>query len=104
MDGTLILIKQEYEKDEIVHDIPKETQREILCEYRGITRSEWRDAGQNSINADVMAKTQAVNYEGERLAVVNGKRKEIYRTYTPPDSDEIELYMQDEVGTLCAKR
>lgn len=100
MDGTITLIKIVYQKDEIGQDIPQESEREVMCEFKGITRNEWLSAGQNNINASVMVVMPYINYDGEKIAIVNGARKAIYRTYTPPDSDDIELYMRDEAGVL----
>lgn len=100
MDGTVILVGQTYTKDSIGQQIAKETQTEIFCSIKSATRQEWRDAGQNGIKAELVLVTAAVNYSGERIAIINGKRRAIYRTYHPTDSDDIELYIQEEVGTL----
>lgn len=100
MDGTIILIKQTFAGDKIGQQKAVEEEREVFCTIKSVTRSEWRDAGQNGILAELVAVMPAVNYEGERVVVLNGERKEIYRTYQPPESDEIELYIRNEVGTL----
>lgn len=100
MDTIVTLIQEVFHKDRIGQEIPSERKREVFCTVRGITRSEWVSAGQNGIRASVVLVLPAVNYEGERLVVWNGQRKLVYRTYTPPDTDEIELYLQDEAGGL----
>lgn len=100
MDGTIILIKQTFSGDKIGQQKAEEEEREVFCTIKSVTRSEWRDAGQNGILAELVAVMPAVNYEGERVVALNGERKEIYRTYQPPESDEIELYIRNEVGTL----
>lgn len=100
MDGTIILIKQIFSKDGIGQQKAAEEEREVFCTIKSVTRNEWRDAGQNCISAEMVAVMPAVNYEGERIVSLNGERKEIYRTYQPPESDEIELYIRNEVGAL----
>lgn len=103
MDGTIILIKQIFETDPIGQQKAKkakEEEREVFCSIRSVTRNEWRNAGQNGISAELVAVMPLVNYEGERIVSLDGKRKEIYRTYHPPESDEIELYIRNEVGSL----
>lgn len=101
MEGTIILVRQTFKEDPIGQQVPEEeTQTEVFCTIRSVTRNEWRDAGQNNIRAELVAVTPLINYSGERIAIVDGRRKAIYRTYMPPDSDEIELYMQDEGGEL----
>lgn len=100
MDGTIILVKQTFTKDSIGQQIAEETQTEIFCTVKGVTRQEWRNAGQNGIPAESVVVTAAVNYSGERIAIIDGKRRAIYRVYQPPDSDDIELYLQAEAGAL----
>lgn len=100
MDGTIFLVEQDFKEDELRQQEAVEREREIFCELRSVTRQEWRDAGQNHIRASLVAITPTVNYEGEVLAVVDGKRMAIYRTYHPPDSDLVELYLKEEAGDL----
>lgn len=99
MDGTIKLVSYTYVEDELGQDKksgPIET--EIFGEIHSISRNEWRVAGQNNVNADIMFKTKILNYNGETEAIVNGEKRAIYRTYTPPDSDDIELYLKYEGG------
>lgn len=99
MDGTVILRREIYKKDNIGQDVvEKIIDTEILCTISSITGSEWKNAGVNGINAACIIKTNAVNYSGEKTVIINGKTKIVYRTYLPPDSDEIELYVKDEAG------
>ncbi|MBQ6815587.1 MAG: phage head closure protein [Lachnospiraceae bacterium] len=99
MDSTIKLVSYTYDEDELGRDIKSDPiETEILGEILGITRTEWRAAGQNNVNADIMFKTKILNYNGEKEAIVNGEKRVIYRTYTPPDSDDIELYLKYEGG------
>lgn len=100
MDGIIFLVRQEFIHDKIGQQVAREVQTEVFCTIRSVTRTEWRNAGQNGIDAELVAIMPTVNYNGERIAIVEGKRKAVYRTYHPPESDEIEIYLQSEVGTL----
>ncbi len=101
MDGTIILIKQTVKSDKIGQQkVISEEKNEVFCTISSVTRSEWRDAGQNGIAAELKVVMPRVNYSEERIALVDGERKAIYRTYCPEDSDEIELYLKSEAGTL----
>ena len=100
MDDVITLVKESYEKDDIGQQIPVEEKRDILCEVKSISRTEWKAAGQNNINADMMVTTATINYAGEKIAIYHDGRKVIYRTFCPENSDEIELYLKDEAGEL----
>lgn len=63
-----------------------------------ISRTEWYEAGQNGLNPEILFITPLVNYSGQKIAELNGNRYAIYRTYVPPDSDSIELYLTREAG------
>ena len=95
------MIKQSIIRDKIGQQkAVVEEETEVFCTIHSITRSEWRDAGQNGIAADLKVVMPTVNYSGEQVAIVQGKRKAVYRTYYPPESDDVELYLQSEAGTL----
>lgn len=98
MDGVAELIKETYEKDEIGQMIPSETRAEIYVEIRSVTRSEWAAASRDGLNPAIVLRTQRVNYSGERIAEVAGVRYGVYRTYAPPDSDDIEIYLEEKAG------
>lgn len=99
MDGVAILIKQTLKKDAINQYIPDSVeQREIFVEEKSITRSEWAAAGKNGYNPNILLTTARVNYCGESEVKYNGEMYSIYRTYCPPDSDDIELYLEKKAG------
>ncbi len=99
MDGIAYLIKATYKEDALAQRIPDgEIRLELPVSVESVTRREWMDAGRNGLNAEKMLKTAAVNYAGEREIEYEGVRYAIYRTYNPPASDEIELYLQRKAG------
>lgn len=96
----LILISQTWEMDAIGQQVATEIERTVPATIQSATRAEWIAAGQNSINADLVAYTARVNYDGERVCKINGVRRAIYRTYWNEETDEIELYIREEGGVL----
>lgn len=100
----LILVSQTYEEDEIGQRIPVESERTVPALEDAITRNEWSAAGQNGIKAEKVVYTSSINYEGEEIAIIDGVRYIIYRTYNGPSygrhnitEDEMELYLRKEV-------
>lgn len=98
MDGTAYLIKETFSKDSIGQPIAAETSTEIYVHEGSVNRSEFYEAGQHGLSADLLLYTAAVNYSGEKLIRYNGEPYGIYRTYRDPDSDEIELYLERKAG------
>lgn len=99
MDGVAFLIQTTYKKDMIGQFIPdKETLIEVLVTVESVSRREWMDAGRNGLSPEYKMTTAAINYSGEKEVEYEGVRYAIYRTYNPPESDEIELYLQRKAG------
>lgn len=98
MDGVAKLIKETYIQDEIGQLIPSETEAEIYVEILSVTRSEWAAASRDGLNPAIVLRTQRINYSGERIAVLEGVRYGVYRTYALPDSDLIEIYLEEKAG------
>lgn len=65
---------------------------------KSVTRAEWQAAGRKGLNPAFVLTTNRANYGGQAAVEYNGRRYAVYRTYSPPDSDEVELYIQEEVG------
>ena len=102
MDDLIYLIAQTYTRDDIGQFIPSETSRAVWAHLQSVTRAEWAQAGQNGMQPQLVAITPLVNYEGETIVQIGegeqAKRYGVYRTYFPPDSDTIELYLERKVG------
>lgn len=98
MDGVVKLIKETYVQNEIMEQIPTETETEVFAEINSVTRSEWAEAGRAGLNPSAMIRTPRVNYSGEKIVEWEGVRYGVYRTYAPPDSDFIEIYLEEKVG------
>lgn len=73
-------------------------ERTILARVDDVSRAEFFAAGQGGLRAEFRFLVNPVEYEGEDVCVYAGRRYAIYRTYHVPGSDELELYVQREVG------
>lgn len=98
MDGILVLYSELFTDDEIFQRIPQITERPCIASVSSASRSEWVAAGHNNLKAALVARTAAVNYHGENKARFNGKVYSIYRTYLDDNSDNIELYLEEDAG------
>lgn len=77
---------------------PVSETRDIFCQVRSITRSEFFDAGRNGLNPEFEFDVFFGDYEGERTVIYKDQRYAVYRTYQAR-TDVLELYVQREGGT-----
>lgn len=78
--------------------VPKLGTTPCWVTVRSVTRSEWQAAGRAGLNPAFVLTTNRANYSGQTEVLYQGKRYSIYRTYSPPESDDIELYLEEKVG------
>ena len=74
------------------------TEREILARMDSIGRSEFYSAGEAGFRPDMRFTVFQAEYQGEGRLTWNGDAYAIYRTYQVPGTDDLELYVQREVG------
>ena len=98
MVEVVTLIATTYETDALNVMIPKETRRDVWARLDSVSRADFYRAGMAGLRPEIVAVTQLVNYEGETIAEIGGKRYAVYRTYHAAESDEIELYLEDRAG------
>lgn len=91
------LISQTYTTDNIGQKVANLTSRTVYCNVRSISRAEWKDAGEMGFKPELQVTMFLYDYEGEKIAELNGKRYGVYRTYQS-STDEIELYLEDKAG------
>jgi SPP1 family predicted phage head-tail adaptor len=77
---------------------PVSETRDVFCQVRSITRSEFFDAGRNGLNPEFEFDVFFGDYEGERTVIYKGQQYAVYRTYQAR-TDVLELYVQREGGT-----
>lgn len=73
------------------------TQRTVFCRVQDIKRSEWAAAAHNGKRAAYCVIVWADEYQGEEVAILNGVRYGIYRTYSP-NGEDMELYLEQKAG------
>lgn len=93
---TANLIEEFVTLDAIGQEVKREIPHTIYCDVGSVTRSEWAQAAQVGLNAQIVIKTPAVNYNDELTVDVEGKRYGVYRTYS--DGEIIELYLERKAG------
>lgn len=98
MDELIDLVYEEQVKNEFGGYDVVESKRDVWANIRSVTRQEIANAGSRGLMPEMMLRTPAVNYEGESIAVVRGRRYGIYRVYYIPDSDMMELYLATKTG------
>lgn len=100
MDKTdiITLEAQTYKTDSISQRVPDGViTRDIFCRKENVKRSEWLSAAQLGLKAAWCVTIWADEYHGEMVAVLNGTRYGIYRTYQV-NTEELELYLEQKVG------
>lgn len=94
----IILEKPKYRRDELGQLVKDGvTHREIFCRVQNIKRSEWAAAAHNGKRAAYCVIVWADEYQGEEVAILNGVRYGIYRTYSP-NGEDMELYLEQKAG------
>lgn len=72
--------------------------REVFCDVRSITQTEWFNAGRNGIEHPAFLFVMNRNeYEDEQIVEYNGKRYGVYRTYAGRN-ETLELYCEAKGG------
>ena len=94
----ITLISETYTMDSIGQQISTETERDIYCNARSVTRNEWEAGGQMGLNPQLQVRVFAPDYQGEKIVEFHGKRYSVYRTYQA-SNEIIELYLENQVGT-----
>lgn len=99
MDSVAKLIAETITVNDIGQEVKEETARQVFCQTRSITRSEFYDAANAGLKPEaVLILSTAYDYQGEKLVEWGGERYTVMRTYQAPDSDALELTIQQEVA------
>lgn len=94
----ITLISEIPSKDDIGQEIMQETGNEAICTVKSVTRQEWITAQQKALSAAYVVTVFFADYEGEKLAELDGIRYAVYRTFN--SGDYVELYLAEKVGEL----
>lgn len=78
---SVILLKKEYSQDKYGNVISTETQTEVLCDIRSLTRNEYYSAQQAGLRPSFVLLLNGFEYGGESEAIFNGERFTLTRCY-----------------------
>lgn len=94
---TLITEVQPEEKtNENGFDNPvQEEAATVFCNKRSVGQNEYYKAQQAGKQLELKIEIHTADYAGETLVEFEGKRYSVLKTYTPPDSDVVELTLTD---------
>lgn len=81
----------------IRHD-GKPTARDVYARMDSVGRSEFYAAGEAGFRPEMRFTVFQAEYRGEDRLLWSGDAYAIYRTYHVPGTDDLELYVQREVG------
>lgn len=95
--NVLTLVAVTYTTDSIGQKIPHESTRNVFCNVASISQAEWYSGGQAGLKPEYKATVFAPDYNDEGIAILDGKRYAIYRTYRKAD-ETLELYLERKVG------
>lgn len=75
-----------------------EEKREIFCDVRSITMTEWFEAGRSGIvHPEFIFVINRNEYDDEKIVEYRGKRYGVYRTYAAKN-ESLELYAEAKGG------
>ena len=100
MDKTdqITLEKPKYKRDGLDQQVTDGVvRREIFCDKKNVKRSEWLSAAQLGFKAAWCVTIWADEYQGETVAILDGVRYGVYRTYQA-NPEELELYLEQKAG------
>lgn len=95
--SVMQLIAVTYAEDDIGQRVPAETARDVFCNIASVSANEWFEAGRAGMQAALKVTMFAPDYQGEQIAVVEGVRYGIYRTYRAKN-ETLELYLERRAG------
>lgn len=98
MDDEALLVSETYKQNEIGVMESVRVVRAVWVTVQSVSRTEFYRAGLAGLQPTLMLTTPAINYDGEGEVIYHGKHYAVYRTYQPPESDEMELYLTPKAG------
>lgn len=94
----ITLISTTYQLDSLGQPVATETTSTVQGMIGSVSATEDERAGQKGFKAEKEAVVWAFEFSDEEIAVVNGRRYQIYRYYKRSDG-RVELYLGQKAGT-----
>lgn len=93
------LISETFAENQYGVPVPTETEREVFCNVRSISQSEWFEGARNGLNPEFQVIVFQYDYDGEEIVELEKERYTVYRTYVRAD-EMIELYLERKQGNV----
>lgn len=94
---NITLISEDESVNEIGEVTKIEAERKIRGQISYVNSAEWFEAKRSDINSKWRVFVYDFEYKGEKIAVIDGVRYSIYRTYYVK-GNKIELYLEEKGG------
>lgn len=96
MSDVLNLITETYTTDIYGNETSVETKKEVFCEVRSVSKTEYYSAGETGHRPVFRFDVFRYDYNNEKLAEYDGQKYYIYRVYF--NNDTAELYTEERIG------
>lgn len=73
----------------------EEPSRSVFCNEKSVGESEFYRSQQAGFKVEKKIEVRAIDYQGEKLAIHDGQRYKILRTYASKNGEFIELTLSD---------
>lgn len=83
------------------YSVSEELTIDIPCMVKSVTQSEWAQAMTVGFMPQYCLVINEANYSDEKIAVFQGKRYSVYRTYARNDN-MVELYLKAKAGVVLS--
>lgn len=98
-ESTATLYSETIQQDAELNEVKAYTPRDVLVRAtRSITRTEYYQAAAQGLKPAAVLVLFFADYEGERLVSWEGKTYTITRSYQRPDSDDLELTLEETLA------
>lgn len=97
-ESIATLRTETYTQDAALNQVAAYTDRTVFVRPASVRMSEFYQAANAGLKPElVLEMTNFADYEGERVVLFEGKEYTVLRTYRKPDSDRLELTLEERV-------
>lgn len=74
------------------------TETTVWARRSSVTVQEWTSAGERGVNPEMRVEVYGFEYSGQTIVKIGSENYGVYRTYSKPGSEKIELYLEKKGG------